>query len=109
MSNNLWFDARQVVAGTADLKASGQAIGDAISELDGATAPVSALDAGHPAGTDATGQEFEQWYATFKAHIIAQGKELGEIVTELGTSAELALAQFVKTDLESAADLRKLT
>jgi hypothetical protein len=106
MSSNLAFNAKYVVTGTADIKASGQAMTDAFNKLKTAGAQITTLENGHPEGDDDTGQEFKKWYGEFKQQIIDQGAELGEFVVELANNVDLAVASFVKTDLDSAASLK---
>jgi hypothetical protein len=106
MANNLWFDSRGVIAGTADLKASGKELSDAFTKLNNAASRIASLSAEKPAGTDETGTEFDKTHAELLDGLVKQGKEVGELVTSLGADAEKALAFFTKTDLESADDLK---
>jgi hypothetical protein len=106
MSNNLWFDARGVVAGTADLKASGAELTAKFTELANAAARINDLVAAKPAGTDDTGTEFDTTHQKLMAGFIEQGKQVGELVKGLGQDGEMALAMFTKTDLESADDMK---
>jgi hypothetical protein len=106
MSSNLVFNAKYVVTGTADIKASGQAMTDAFNRLKNAGSPITALENQRPGGDDDAGQEFVKWYTEFKQQIVEQGAEVGEFVVELAKNVDLAVASFVKTDLDSAAALK---
>jgi hypothetical protein len=106
MSNNLWFDARGVVAGTADIKASGTELTSKFTELANAAARINDLVAAKPAGTDDTGTEFDTAHTKLMAGLVEQGKQVGDLVKGLGEDAEMALAMFTKTDIESADDMK---
>ena len=106
MSNNLWYDPRGVVAGTADIKASGTELTARFTELATAAARINDLVAAKPAGTDDTGTEFDAAHQKLMAGFVEQGKQVGDLVKGLGVDAEMALAMFTRTDLESADDLK---
>lgn len=106
MSNNLWYDPRGLVAGTADIKASGTELTAKFTELAAATARINDLVAAKPAGTDDTGTEFDSAHQQLMAGFIEQGKQVGDLVRDLGVDAETAMAMFTRTDLESADDLK---
>jgi hypothetical protein len=102
VGNYLWFNTRQVVAGTADLIASGERMKEEFDNLMRSAAPISQLESGDPAGTDSTGQQFKAWYEDFKQQIVEQGNLVGDAIVELGTTTEQVLARFTAIDIDSA-------
>lgn len=106
MGTNLSFNAKYVVTGSADIRSSGHSIKDAFNALKLDADPIAALEGQHPAGNDSTGQQFLKWYNDFKADIIKQGAEVGDYVADVADNTDMAVAEFVKTDLDNAADLK---
>ncbi len=106
MSNHLSFDARQMTAGTADLKASGNTFVDAFTKLASAAAQVTAIEQQKPAGNDQAGKDFEGWYGKYKESIIKEGRDVGKLIADLGLDVEKALAIFTATDLDGADSMK---
>ncbi|GAA3230641.1 hypothetical protein ACFO1B_26965 [Dactylosporangium siamense] len=107
MSNYIWFDGKQVAAGTRDIKVSGDAILDAFTRLTQGGSPITAIDSGTPGGNDSAGREFLKWYTEGKTALAKIGKDIGEAVVDMSKNTDLAVAAFVKEDLESADDMKK--
>jgi hypothetical protein len=107
MSNYIWFNGKQVSAGTRDIKVSGDAIISAFTRLTTGGSPITAIDSGNPQGDDAAGREFLKWYTEGKTALAKIGKDIGEAVLEMSKNTDLAVAAFVKEDLESADDMKK--
>jgi hypothetical protein len=106
MGDNLAFNARYVMTGANDIKTSGESMKSAFESLSQGWHPTTALEAQNPAGTGEDGAEFRKWYDAAKKDLIDQGKEISGYVVQIAQSTNTALASFVKTDLESADDLK---
>jgi hypothetical protein len=81
MGTELAFAAKYMLRGTAEVRASRRALMDALNSL------------------KSPGEEFKQ-------QIVEQGAEVGELVVEPAKNVNLVVASFVKTDLDSAANLK---
>lgn len=104
MASELSLNAKYVVNGTADIRASGQALSTEAAGIK--TGQISNLDAGKPAGTDDTGNQFEQWYHQRKDDIAKMMADTSEYIVDFANNADMAVASFVKTDLDSADALK---
>jgi hypothetical protein len=101
MSNYVWFDPRQIIAGTTDLASSGEAMRDVFDHLD----RITELEQLHPAGNDDTGRAFQEWYEEFRQQIKEQTLQVGVEIVAFGTDTEQTVAMLTAIDLENAESL----
>jgi hypothetical protein len=106
MGDSVAFNARYVLTGASDIKTSGASMKSAFEALDAAWHPIVNFEANSPAGPDEAGAEFDGWYKPMKKDIIDMGKEISGYVVDIARNTELAIASFVKADLDSANDLK---